>query len=149
MADISFSPVPSRGQRRGGLAGPKADINVTPFVDVMLVLLIVFMVSTPMMDRSLDVQVPQTSAAANAPSVDPQAPPVEIIMTATGDVSVGKQKTSLDQVVLTLKTVAPDPQTTIHIRADKNLTYAQVVSMMATLSQAGYGKLSLVVNTPS
>ncbi len=118
-----------------------SDINVTPLVDVMLVLLIIFMVTAPMMTRGIDVKLPETTA-----KVLPQKKKhAQIIVSKKGEIFLD----SLPVDVVTLKTELVSLQkganvTQVILRADKNVDYGTVARVMAAVKEAGFQNLGLV-----
>jgi biopolymer transport protein TolR len=119
-----------------------AQINVTPFVDVMLVLLIIFMVTAPMMEKGVDVTLPKV---ASAPNLTATKEPLVVTVTSDGMVLIGKQRIDADQLGPVLKQiVAGDPERAVHLEADRTVPYGQVVKVMAAASQAGVTKLGMV-----
>ncbi len=130
--------------------GQNSEINVTPFVDVMLVLLIIFMVSAPLATVSIKVDLPP----ATPPPPDAPKPkdPVYISIRANGTINLsGKQETNIDRLVGDLTrqpevfnpNVAPPEQTTL-IRADREVLYADFMEVVNTLQQNGFYKVGLI-----
>ncbi|HEY0651413.1 biopolymer transporter ExbD [Phenylobacterium sp.] len=117
-----------------------ADINVTPFVDVMLVLLIIFMVALPVSTVSVNVDLPQSNASA-APSQ-----PVIVTLTLDGRVYVGDRATTLDGLPAAAAAAlgSSDRKQRIYLRADEGVRYGALMGLMNTLRRAGYGNLGLV-----
>jgi biopolymer transport protein ExbD len=117
-----------------------ADINVTPFVDVMLVLLIIFMVALPVSTVSVNVDLPQSNASA-APSQ-----PVIVTLTLDGRVYVGDRATTLDGLPAAAAAAlgSSDRKLRIYLRADEGVRYGALMGLMNTLRRAGYGNLGLV-----
>jgi len=133
----------------GGRAGgrrqwkPKAEINVTPFVDVMLVLLIVFMVAAPLLTVGVEVDLPDTDAPAMTTSEEP----LTVTIRADGQVFLQETEVSLDELVPRLQAIAgTGSQARIYIRADEAADYGDVMQVMARISAAGYGDLGLVTD---
>ncbi len=136
-------------QRRGGRRSrraPMADINVTPMVDVMLVLLIIFMVAAPMMMAGVPVDLPDSRANALN---QPEREPVSISLDGDGNIFLGEEQ--IDAAVLPdrlaqIATLAPGekeaPQ--IMLRADRTLDYGRVMAVMGELNRAGLNRVSLV-----
>jgi biopolymer transport protein TolR len=129
-----------RGSRRKSFS-PMSDINVTPMVDVMLVLLIVFMVAAPLMTVGVPIELPETKAKPLQGSNEP------ITVTVTAESKLFLQETEIDLETLTpkLQAVAKngyDEQ--IFVRADTNVPYGLVMQVMGALNQAGFHKLGLV-----
>ncbi len=127
---------PNRGNRR-----LVADINVTPLVDVMLVLLIIFMVTAPMMTEGLEVNLPETTAKALRQDDKP------IVITIMKNGSIGIDKIKGDQRLLRQelgKLASLDKGRTILIKADKKVEYGLVVQVMADVKKAGFDNLGMV-----
>ncbi len=135
----------SRGGHRSRRA-PMAEINVTPMVDVMLVLLIIFMVAAPMMMAGVPVDLPDSRANA----LDQQEQePVSISLDGDGNIFIGEEPISaalLPDRLAEIATLAPGQKETppIMLRADKALDYGQVMAVMGELNRAGLNRVSLV-----
>ena len=131
-----------RGRRRNA---PMSEINVTPFVDVMLVLLIIFMVAAPLMTAGVPVNLPQTAATA-MPS-EPEEPLV-ITIPAEGSITLMNEALEQDQIVTRLGAIIQQRQSQrIFLRADGAIPYARVVQVMGALNAAGYSDIVLVTDT--
>ena len=124
-----------------------AQINVTPFVDVMLVLLIIFMVTAPMMEKGVDVALPEVE---NAPNLAAAKEPLIITVNRKGAIMVGNnvidnadKLTSVLQQVLTER-----EEKTVYLEADKDVAYGKVVQVMAAIKRAGVAKLGMVAQEP-
>ncbi len=119
-----------------------ADINVTPLVDVMLVLLIIFMITAPMMTQGLDVDLPETTSKSLRQDDDP----IVVTIDKDGVMSLGEledvsQKVLLQQLAKVGETGSDKP---IYLKADKAVPYGLVVSVMADIKRAGFDKLGMV-----
>ncbi|MGR3703726.1 MAG: protein TolR [Paracoccaceae bacterium] len=134
-----------RGRRRGaGRAGVVSEINITPFVDVMLVLLIIFMVAAPLMTVGVPVELPKT-AATSLPSE--QEEPLSITMTAEGQVMIQMTEVSLNDLVPRLQAIAAEREgDRIFLRADGAVPYADVVTVMGALNRGGFSNIGLVTD---
>ena len=133
----------SRNIRRGHK--PMSDINVTPFVDVMLVLLIIFMVAAPLLTVGVEINLPDTEAKA-LPSEN--EPPLTLSLTADGQLIL--QKTEIDAIALVSKLKAISLERKdgrIFFRADGANDYESVMKIMGVLSQAGFPEISLVTDS--
>ncbi len=120
---------------------PMADINVTPMVDVMLVLLIIFMVTAPMMVQGLDVQLPETTAKA----IQQDDKPLIVSINKKGGIGIDKIKGDRSLLRQELNKLAKvDPGKTILLKADKEVEYGLVVRVMADIKDAGFDKLGMV-----
>jgi biopolymer transport protein TolR len=129
-----------RGRRRSSKR-PMADINVTPMVDVMLVLLIVFMVAAPLLTVGVPIDLPQTKAK----ELNTQSKPITVSVTPAGDIYIGDQPVQLEALVDTINTQAPDGTAErIYVRGDQTANYGAVMKVMGVLSAAGYSKIGLI-----
>jgi biopolymer transport protein TolR len=133
-------------RRRGGRRHrPINEINMTPFIDVMLVLLIIFMVSAPLLTTGVQLDLPQTGAAA----LNVEKQPLVISIKSDGKIYLMETETNLDELVPKLQAVAKTgPEERIFVRGDKAIAYGKVAEVMAALSAAGYKKIALV-NAPA
>ncbi len=124
---------------------PMGEINVTPFVDVMLVLLIVFMISAPLLTQGVQVDLPETASAPLPEKEDP----IEISVKAGGEVYLQAQKISTDTLgekLTAIKNVRENAP--IVLRADKDVAYGMVMNVMATLQNAGFKDVGMVTEPP-
>ncbi|MEL7253175.1 MAG: protein TolR [Pseudomonadota bacterium] len=130
-------------RRRGrGRSRPMAEINVTPFVDVMMVLLIIFMVAAPLMTVGVEVELPQT--AANSLSGDDEEP-LTVTVTAGGEVSIQETPVAREDLVNRLLAIAAERDSNrIFLRADGAVPYAQVMEVMGALNRGGFPNIGLV-----
>lgn len=130
-----------RGRRSGGDAGPVAEINVTPLVDVMLVLLIVFMIAAPLMTVGVPLELPKTTAQA----MQPDRKPMMISITPDGEIFIDKQPIAMDALVSTVSAQAEaGTEERIYLRGDTTAQYGKVMEVMGALSGAGYAHIGLV-----
>ena len=124
---------------------PMSEINVTPFVDVMLVLLIVFMVSAPLMTVGVPVDLPDTSAEA-LPSEEEE--PLTVTLTPEGAVLVQTTEVPMDDLVARLQAVAAERDSTrIFLRADGTIPYERVMTVMGALNAGGFREIGLVTDS--
>jgi biopolymer transport protein TolR len=133
----------SRGQRRK--FRPVAEINVTPMVDVMLVLLIIFMVTAPLLTVGIPVNLPQTKAE---PLSNPDEP---IVVTINDKGEIYLQETTIadDALVARLEAITENkPDTKIFVRGDKKIDYGRVMQVMGLIKSAGFTQVALVVDLP-
>jgi biopolymer transport protein TolR len=129
--------------RRSSRGGRFTDINVTPLVDVMLVLLIVFMVTAPLLSASLPVNLPQTPSATAASS---QEAHVEITVTRDGHVMLAERDVTSDLVGALREAMSPrGPLRTVDVRADRDARYGDVARVVAAAKLVGVAGLHLVV----
>lgn len=120
-----------------------SDINVTPFVDVMLVLLIVFMVTAPLLNVGVPVDLPDSKAKALADKSEP----VVLSISAQGHLYIQKSPTPLKKLGERLMAITQrNTQTTIYVRADKKINYGIVMQVIGELNGYGFNKISLVTN---
>lgn len=134
-----------RGERHGGFRRrryqPMSEINVTPFVDVMLVLLIVFMVAAPLLTVGVPIDLPKTEAGA----LDGDKEPLTLTVTTDGRVYLQETEIELDKVVPQLLAIAQNGyEERIYVRGDENANYGIVMKVMGTISAAGFRRLALV-----
>ena len=133
----------SRGFRRGHK--PMSEINVTPFVDVMLVLLIIFMVAAPLLTVGVEINLPETEAKA-LPSE--KEPPLTLSLTAAGQLILQETPIETKDLVAKLKAVSIErDDDRIFFRADGANDYESVMKIMGSLSKAGFPNISLVTDT--
>lgn len=133
----------SRSRRRGHK--PMSDINVTPFVDVMLVLLIIFMVAAPLLTVGVEINLPNTEARA-LPSEKEQ--PLTLSLTADGELILQQTPIKAEDLISKLKAVSSEREDDrIFFRADGLNDYESVMKIMGSLSKAGFPNISLVTDT--
>jgi biopolymer transport protein TolR len=132
-------------RRRHRRAQPMSEINVTPFVDVMLVLLIIFMVAAPLLTVGVPVRLPETAAQA-LPSE--QEEPLTVTLTAEGGVAIMTTEVPEDALVPRLRAVAAErDDTRVFLRADGAIPYARVMQVMGALNAGGFSDIGLVTDT--
>ena len=130
-----------RGRRRGGKRAPVSEINVTPLVDVMLVLLIIFMVAAPMLTVGVPIDLPQTQAKA----MNSDTQPITISVNSQGEVYLQETKIPLEEVVPKLEAIANTGYNErIYVRGDTAAAYGTVMQVMARISAAGFKNIGLV-----
>ncbi len=126
-------------------AKPMSEINVTPFVDVMLCLLIIFMVSAPLMTVGVPIDLPDTSAEA-LPSEDEE--PLTVTLTAEGAVMLQTSEVSRADLIPRLQAVAAERDSPrIFLRADGSIPYTQVMEVMGALNAGGFRQIGLVTDS--
>ncbi|MDZ4312372.1 MAG: protein TolR [Cypionkella sp.] len=131
-------------RRRRGSSAAMADINITPFVDVMLVLLIIFMVTAPMLQVGIPLEMPKT-AAASLPTE--QEEPLVVSITADGVLMIQTSEVSDAELIPKLTAVASQRTSDkIFVKADGALTYTRVAEVMGALSAAGFSNIGLVTD---
>jgi biopolymer transport protein TolR len=120
---------------------PLSEINVTPLVDVMLVLLIIFMVTAPLMTSGVSVDLPKT----NAQQINSDAQPLTVSINAGGDIFLQDQAVDLPDLVAKLQAIAQNnPDRRIFVRGDKDLAYGRIMQVMGTITQGGFTKVALL-----
>jgi biopolymer transport protein TolR len=129
-----------RGRRRG-VRRPMADINVTPMVDVMLVLLIVFMVAAPLLTVGVPIDLPQTKAK----ELNTESKPITVSVTPGGEIFLGDKPVQIDGLIDAIAAEADEgTDERIYVRGDQTANYGAVMKVMGVLSAAGYSKIGLV-----
>ena len=124
---------------------PMSEINVTPMVDVMLVLLIVFMVTAPLLTVGVPVDLPQTQA----PTISEQKEPLVVSVRADGSLYLQDTAVADDQLVPRLQAITRNnPEASIYVRGDKAIDYGRVMQVMGFVSAAGFTKVSLIAELP-
>ena len=117
------------------------EINVTPFVDVMLVILIIFMVTAPLLTTGIKVNLPQS----NANSISEKKEPVTISINSKGEIFLQKKKMNKETLIKKLSLLKKqDESLKIYIRGDKTLDYGKVMALMGDINKAGFKKIALV-----
>lgn len=120
-----------------------ADINVTPLVDVMLVLLIIFMVTAPMMTQGVDVELPETTSATLRQDEDP----IVITINKQGEIFLNRVKCDSSLLKQQLSVITEtDKQRSVYLKADKEVAYGLVASVMADIKDVGLNKLGMVTS---
>jgi len=132
-----------RRRRRGGGNRPMSEINVTPMVDVMLVLLIVFMVAAPLMTVGVPIDLPETQAR----QMETQSQPITVSVTPDGQVFIADEPVALESLVERVAELAPNgAEERIYVRGDTSANYGAVMRVMGTLSGAGYSRIGLITD---
>ncbi|WP_029010376.1 ExbD/TolR family protein [Azospirillum halopraeferens] len=133
-----------RGRRRAYRA--MSDINMTPFIDVMLVLLIVFMVAAPLLTVGVPVDLPKTNAAP----LEAQKDPLFVTVQRDGTVFVQEQRVEIGAMVpLLVAITGSNPEARILVRGDGAIAYGKMLEVMGTMSAAGFKKVGLVAELPN
>ena len=128
-------------RRRGRHHSLMSEINVTPFVDVMLVLLIIFMVAAPLLTVGVPIDLPETRANA----MNPETQPITISVNENGQIFLQETEIPLDEVVAKLSAIATTGyEERIYVRGDKTTNYGTVMQVMARIQAAGYTRIGLV-----
>ena len=128
-------------RRRSRRLAPVAEINVTPFVDVMLVLLIVFMVAAPLLTVGVPIDLPETRAQ----QLNSETQPISISVRDNGEIFIQETPIAIGELVAKLSAIAKNgTEERIYVRADGTTDYANVMRVMGLMNQAGYKRIGLV-----
>ena len=123
-----------------------SEINVTPFVDVMLVLLIVFMVTAPLLTVGIPVDLPKVKANA----LTDQKDPIEITVKLDGGVYLGESLVDIENLIPRLDAITDqNTEARIYVRGDRVVAYGRIMEIMSIINSAGYVKVALVAQNPS
>jgi biopolymer transport protein TolR len=147
MPSVLNNPRAARGGRGGGRRGgrPMSEINVTPFVDVMLVLLIVFMVTAPLLTVGVPVDLPQTRAK----SLGEDREPLAVTVDKDGQIFLQNTPIAIDELVPKLMAISENGYAQrIFVRGDKAVDYGKVMEVMGLLNGAGFTRIGLVTDAP-
>jgi biopolymer transport protein ExbD len=140
---LSLPPSGEAGEDR---YAPLAEINVTPMVDVMLVLLVIFMVTAPLLTVGVPLDLPKSRASQ---LTEPKRP-VIISLNRDGGVFIGDEPINADELEPRLAALAAeDPNRIVYVRSDKTNTYAQLMDALGLVNQAGFSKVSLIAEAAS
>ncbi len=133
-----------RGRGRRSRARPMAEINVTPFVDVMMVLLIIFMVAAPLMTVGVPVELPKTAAGALSSEVEE---PLTVTLTAEGTIMIQTTEVPREELLTRLRGIAQErADNKVFLRADGAIPYERVVQIMGALNNGGFADIGLVTD---
>lgn len=136
--------ISGQGLIRRGRRSLNAEINVTPFVDVMLVLLIVFMVTAPLLTTGVEITLPEESAN---PLDAPASAPLSVTIDVDGQIFVQESKITKDQLVSVIEQMVGDSfEERIYLRVDEAVAYGTAINVMTLLQKAGYRNLALVTD---
>ena len=120
---------------------PISEINVTPFVDVMLVLLIIFMVTAPLLTVGVQVDLPESAAD----SLPDDQEPLTLSINSKGEVFIQEHQVAFDKIIPKILAIANNrTDTRIYVRGDRTINYGRVLEVMGTLSGAGFSKVALI-----
>ena len=120
---------------------PISEINVTPFVDVMLVLLIIFMVTAPLLTVGVQVDLPETSAD----TLPEETEPLTLTINAKGEIFIQETKVEYEKIIAKIMAVSNNrTDTRIFVRGDKTINYGRVLEIMGILSGSGFTKVALI-----
>jgi len=137
----------SRDKRGVGRYQRMAEINVTPFVDVMLVLLIVFMVTAPLLQVGVPVDLPREQAQ----QLQEDTSPLTVTVDQNGAIFLEDTEIAFDELIPRLGAIARNRQgdeTRIYVRGDRRLAYGRIMEVMAAINRSGYTKVALVADQP-
>ena len=144
MAVSNVSVASAGGRKRGRRRAVMSDINVTPFVDVMLVLLIVFMVSAPLLTVGVPLDLPQSQAKA----LQQDNEPLTVSVTVDGQIFLQKEPIQIDALIPKLRAIIDarggNFDNLIYVRGDRKVDYGTMMRVMGRISGAGYHKVALV-----
>ena len=122
-----------------------SEINVTPFVDVMLVLLIVFMVTAPLLTVGIPVDLPKVKASA----LTDQKDPLEITVKIGGEIYLGESEVDVENLITRLNAITElNKEVRIYVRGDRVVAYGRIMEIMSLVNSAGYIKVALVTQNP-
>jgi biopolymer transport protein TolR len=142
---IGGSGVGGNGRAAGARYRPMAEINVTPLVDVMLVLLVVFMVTAPLLAVGVPVDLPQTQA----PPINEPREPLTITVNRDGVIYIQENSVPIETLAERLQSITGNnPDAVLYVRGDKDVNYGRVLEVMSLVSAAGFRKVSLVAEPP-
>jgi biopolymer transport protein TolR len=131
----------SKGNKTRGRGRLMSEINVTPMVDVMLVLLIIFMITSPMLVAGIEVDLPETKSSP----ISGQDTPIVISVNKQGEIFITETKIPAVELVAKLTNITQEKKDTrIFVKGDKNLSYGKIVEIMAEIHNAGFTKVALI-----
>ena len=118
-----------------------SEINVTPFVDVMLVLLIIFMVTAPLLTSGIKINLPESSSVLK----NEKKEPVTVSLNSSGNIYINKKKFTKEQLITKLKALEKvNKNLKIYVKADKSINYGKVMDLMTVINKSGFTKVALV-----
>lgn len=142
---MAMGSQPARRRRGRSRQSPMSEINVTPMVDVMLVLLIIFMVAAPLLTVGVPVNLPQTKAAP----LNEKTEPLAITIKADGKVYIQDTEVAVEELAARLQAITENkPDTRIYVRGDHTIDYGRVMEVMGLITSAGFTKVALITETP-
>jgi len=138
--------VNGRLRRRRRRREPMSQINVTPFVDVMLVLLVIFMVTAPLLTAGVEVNLPESSAKALKGTDEPLAVSID----QAGKIYIQENEVPLEELGPKLKAITEQkPEARVFVRGDRGIAYGQVMAVMSAIKEAGIANVALVTVVPA
>ena len=142
----AFLQSSSRGRNSRWARAPMAEINVTPFVDVMLVLLVIFMITAPLLTVGVPIDLPKTESKP----LQGQDEPLAVSVDKEGEIWLQETKVDAATLVPRLNAIIGNkPDTRIFVRGDKSVSYGQVLEVMGILNAAGFSRVGLVTERPA
>ena len=134
-----------RGNRRsGGRRAPISDVNITPMIDVMLVLLVIFMVTAPMLTVGVKVDLPK----AHGHTIQGQDKPIVVFLNKEGRIFIGEVEVDRQTIGAKLKAITQESDVKIFVKGDQSLPYGAVMQLMGDICLAGFKKVVLVTELP-
>ncbi len=143
---VQFTVTSARRSARAGRRRPPiSEINVTPLVDVMLVLLVVFMITAPLLTAGIEVDLPEAAVDDIAGTDEP----VEVTVTAAGEIWLGESRVEIDQLGHRLAVISGNnPDIRVFVKGDRSVAYGEVMAVMGALTEAGFRRLALEARRP-
>ena len=142
---MAYEPKAARLRRRLRRGGPVAEINVAPFVDVLLVLVVIFMVAAPLLTVGVPVDLPR----AQANTVDQNDEPLIVSIDKQGRVFLQEAEIAADQLVPRLVAVSnANRDLRVFVRGDREISYGRIMQVMGMISEAGYFRVALIAELP-
>ncbi len=133
------------GRKSRQRSRPMTEINVTPFVDVMLVLLIVFMITAPLMTVGVPIELPETEAG----QVEGSKEPLVVSIDAKGRIYVQESEIKMEDIVAKLRAIAKSGfKERIYIQGDKHVVFGEISKVMGRISRAGFTKITVITDSP-
>ena len=124
---------------------PMVEINITPFVDVMLVLLIIFMVTAPLLTVGVPVDLPD----ANAATLPDDNKPIEVTIDQNGAIFIGETEVALPELVARLRAITENRRNSrIYVRGDQSLSYGRIMEIIGAINGAGFRRVALIAERP-
>ncbi len=143
MASYTSYIRPRNGTARRQHTRPMSEINVTPFVDVMLVLLVIFMVTAPLLTVGVQIDLPKTKAAV----ISGQDEPLSVSVDAGGNIFIQDTEVKMETLVPRLTAITgKNPDVRIFVRGDRAVNYGRVMTVMGRINAAGYRKVALITS---
>lgn len=130
---------------KAGMTQPMAEINTTPLVDVMLVLLVIFIITAPLFNQAVPVDLPKVAASR----MDDQPRTIQVAVDATGKIFVDGAEVAIDALGSRLQKVQGTPAPEMHLRADRGTRYERVTEVMAAAQRVGITRIAFVTDAPA